>query len=210
MELFHPRKLDGHLRVYFVSTRCCYLDLCLDFCSPRSGGLVDYDDDEDDEDYRPPLRKQPETSDEDEGTMESLRLKRKLASKDNKPEVSKKQRIGKNSKTKDNVLTALCSTLSQAVLPSKKTPCTTQATSHTADGNQSSSEENHQENKPDTDRSCSDNSSTTDENHREKEPPASRTCSDHLHSTSDDRQLGGEESPLIPPKSSPEMAVNGS
>ncbi|XP_059449711.1 uncharacterized protein LOC132180775 isoform X2 [Corylus avellana] len=180
--------------------------------SPRSGGLVDYDDDEDDEDYRPPLRKQPETSDEDEGTMESLRLKRKLAPKDNKPDVSKKQRIGKNSKSKDSVFTALCSTLSHAVLPSKKTPSTTHATPHTADGNQSSSEENHQENKPksDTDRSCSDNSSTTDENHREKEPPASRICSDHLHSTSDDRQLGGEESPLIPPKSSPEMAVNGS
>jgi protein phosphatase-4 regulatory subunit 3 len=145
--------------------------------------------------------------------MESLRLKRKLVSKDNKPEVSKKQRIGKNSKSKESVFTALCSTLSQAVLPSKKTASTTQATPHTADadGNQSSSEENHQENKPDTDRSCSDNnSSTTDENHREKDLPASRICSDHLHSTSDDRQLGGEDSPLIPPKSSPEMAVNGS
>lgn len=157
------------------------------------------------------MRKQPETTDEDEGTMESLRLKRKLASKDNKPEVSKKQRIGKNSKSKDStVFTALCTTLSQAVLPSKKTASTTHTTPHTADGNQSSSEENHQENKPDTDRSCSDNSSTSDENHREEEPPASRICSDLLHSTSDDRQLGGEDSPLIPPKSSPEMAVNGS
>lgn len=177
--------------------------------SPRSGGLVDYEDDEDDEDYRPPLRKQPETPDEDEGTMESLRMKRKLASKDNKPEMTKKQRFGKNSKSKDSVFAALCSTLSQAVLPSKKTASPMQTTPRTADGNQSSGEENHQE-KPVTDRNCSDNSSTSDENHREKEPAASRICSDRLHNNSDNRQLGGEDSPLMPSNSSPEMAVNGS
>ncbi|KAG6664198.1 serine/threonine-protein phosphatase 4 regulatory subunit 3 isoform X1 [Carya illinoinensis] len=175
--------------------------------SPRAGGLVDYDDDDDDEDYRPPPRKQPETSDEDEGTMESLRLKRKPASADNKPEVSKMQRIGKNSKSKDGVFAALCSTLSQAVLP-KKTACTMDTT-HTADGNQISVEENH-ENKPDSDRNKSDSSTTSDENHGEEEPAASKICSDRLHSNSDNGQLGGEDSPLIPPKSSPEMAVNGS
>lgn len=181
-----------------------------DFCSPSSGGLVDYEDDEDDEDYRPPPRKQPETSDEDEGTIESLRLKRKSVSTDNKPEVSKKQRIGKNSKSKDSVFAALCSTLSQAVLPSKKTASTVQATACTVDKNQSSGEENHVENKPDTDSCGPDNSTTSDDNHEEKEPAASRICSDRLHSASDNRQLGGEDSPLIPPKSSPEMAVNGS
>ncbi|KAB1213860.1 Serine/threonine-protein phosphatase 4 regulatory subunit 3 [Morella rubra] len=178
--------------------------------SPSSGGLVDYEDDEDDEDYRPPPRKQPETSDEDEGTIESLRLKRKSVSTDNKPEVSKKQRIGKNSKSKDSVFAALCSTLSQAVLPSKKTASTVQATACTVDKNQSSGEENHVENKPDTDSCGPDNSTTSDDNHEEKEPAASRICSDRLHSASDNRQLGGEDSPLIPPKSSPEMAVNGS
>ncbi|XP_042991229.1 serine/threonine-protein phosphatase 4 regulatory subunit 3-like isoform X3 [Carya illinoinensis] len=179
--------------------------------SPRSGGLVDYDDDEDDEDYRPPPRKQPETSDEDEGTMESLRLKRKLASTDNTPEVWKKQRIGKNSKSKDNVFAALCSTLSQAVLPSKKTASTMHLMAHTADGTtQSSGEENHEENKLDTDRSNSNYSTTSDENHGGKEAAASKICSDRLHSAADNRQLGGEDSPLIPPKSSPEMAVSGS
>ncbi|XP_035548314.1 serine/threonine-protein phosphatase 4 regulatory subunit 3-like isoform X2 [Juglans regia] len=180
--------------------------------SPRSGGLVDYDDDEDDEDYRPPPRKQPETPDEDEGTMESLRLKRKLASTDNTPEVLKKQRIGKNSKSKDSVFAALCSTLSQAVLPSKKTASTMHLMAHTADGTtQSSGEENHEEKKPDTDRSNSDNSTTSDdENHGEKEAAASKICSDRLHIASDNRQLGGEDSPLIPPISSPEMAVSGS
>ncbi|TYI68638.1 hypothetical protein E1A91_D08G102500v1 [Gossypium mustelinum] len=43
---------------------------------------------------------------------------------------------------------------------------------------------------------------------REKEPP--RNCSDCLHSPSDNRQLSGGDCPLVPPKSSPEMTVNGS
>nr|XP_048321450.1 serine/threonine-protein phosphatase 4 regulatory subunit 3-like isoform X2 [Ziziphus jujuba var. spinosa] len=176
--------------------------------SPRSGGLVDYDDDEDDEDYKPPPRKQPDT-DEDEGTMESLRLKRKLSSKDKEPELSKKQRLGKNSKSKDSVFAALCSTLSQAVLPSKKTASSVLTTPHTVDGDKSSGEENHQENEVAVSRSCSEKSSR-DENHRENEPAASRSCSECLHGASDNRQLGGEDCPLIPPKSSPEMAVNGS
>ncbi|PSR85086.1 Serine/threonine-protein phosphatase 4 regulatory subunit like [Actinidia chinensis var. chinensis] len=110
--------------------------------SPRAGGLVDYDDDEDDEDYKPPTRKQPEIPDGDEGTVESFRLKRKLALKED-PELIKKQRIGKNSKSKDNVFAALCSTLSQAVLPSQK------AENHP-------DEENHTRKEPTSPRSCSD------------------------------------------------------
>lgn len=180
----------------------------MSICSPRSGGLVDYDDDEDDEDYKPPPKKQPDT-DEDEGTMESLRLKRKLASKDKEPELSKKQRLGKSSKSKDSVFAALCSTLSQAVLPIKKTASTVLSTSHTADGDKSLEEENSQENEVAASRSCSENSSQ-DKNPRENEPAASRSCSECLHGASDNRQLGGEDCPLIPPKSSPEMAVNGS
>ncbi|KAB2013876.1 hypothetical protein ES319_D09G186900v1 [Gossypium barbadense] len=43
---------------------------------------------------------------------------------------------------------------------------------------------------------------------RENEPP--RNCSDCLHSPSDNRQLSGADCPLVPPKSSPEMTVNGS
>ncbi|KAK9288932.1 hypothetical protein L1049_017403 [Liquidambar formosana] len=89
--------------------------------SPRSGGLVDYDDDEDDEDYRPPPKKQSEKSDGDEVVVESLKMKRKLGSKEKEPDSTKKQRLGKNFKSKDSVFAALCSTLSQAVLPSKKT-----------------------------------------------------------------------------------------
>ncbi|KAK8671206.1 hypothetical protein V6N13_037808 [Hibiscus sabdariffa] len=89
--------------------------------SPRSGGLVDYDEDEDDEDYKPPPRKQAETSEEDEGTMGSLGLKRKLASNKKEPRLAKKQRLGKSCKPRESVFAALCSTLSQAVLPGKKT-----------------------------------------------------------------------------------------
>ncbi|KAJ9699765.1 hypothetical protein PVL29_005571 [Vitis rotundifolia] len=178
--------------------------------SPRSGGLVDYADDEDEEEYRPPPRKQPENPDGDEGALESLKLKRKLASKEKEPEPAKKPRLAKNPKSKDSVFAALCSTLSQAVLPNKKIASPIHITPRSADGNQSTDEEKHQEDEPASFRSCSDNSSSSDEeNHREKEPAASRNCSDCLHSSSDNRQLGGEDCPLIPPKSSPEMAVNG-
>ncbi|KAK0608428.1 hypothetical protein LWI29_030464 [Acer saccharum] len=176
--------------------------------SPRSG-LVDYDDDEDDEDYRPPPRKHAETSEEDEG-LEPLRLKRKLSSSNEKePEpVVKKQRLGKNSKSRDSVFAALCSTLSQ--LPAKKTASSMQIIPRTADGNKGSGEENQPEESVNT-RNSDNSSSSDEENHnREKELVASRNCSDCLHSSSDNGQLSGEDCPIMAPKSSPEMAVNGS
>ncbi|XP_017611197.1 uncharacterized protein LOC108456944 isoform X2 [Gossypium arboreum] len=166
--------------------------------SPRSGGLVDYEDDEDDEDYKPPPpRKQTETSEEDEGMLESIRSKRKLNPKEKEHELSKKQRLGKSSKSRDSVFAALCSTLSQAVLPSKKTANTIHLSTRSAEGNEGSGEENHLEKES----SSPDDNSSEEDNHRDKGSP--RNCSDN-------RQLTGEDSPLIPPKSSPEMAVNGS
>lgn len=180
--------------------------------SPRSVGLVDYDDDEDDEDYKPPPRKQPDT-DEDEGTIvDSFRLKRKLGPKDKEPEQVKRQRFGKNVKSKENkVFAALCTTLSQAVLPSSKTASTANATSRTDDEHNSSGEENHQENDCAVSRGCTDNNISSDEDHIENELAASRSCSELLHTTtSENRQLSGEDCALISPKSSPEMAVNGS
>ena len=181
------------------------------FCSPRSVGLVDYDDDEDDEDYKPPPRKQP-APDEDEETMESLRLKRRIGSKDKECEQVKKQRLGKTTKPKDSVFAALCSTLSHAVLPGKKPSSTVHTTSPTADGDKSPSGDSNQENEHAISRDCSDNSESNsdEEKHREKEPEASRSCSEQLHSTSDNGQIAGEDCSLVPPKSSPEMAVNGS
>ncbi|XP_038723073.1 serine/threonine-protein phosphatase 4 regulatory subunit 3-like isoform X2 [Tripterygium wilfordii] len=178
--------------------------------SPRSGGLVDYDDDEDDENYRPPPKKQPENSEVEE-RFEALRLKRKTASsKDKEPELLKKQRLVKTSKSRESVFAALCSTLSQAVLPSKKTASTIQMAPQIADGNKGSGESNHQEKEPVSSRNYSDNSSSSDETNHIGKEPASRSCSDCVHNTSDNWQLGGEDSPLIQQKSSPEVAVNGS
>ncbi|TYJ45504.1 hypothetical protein E1A91_A02G061300v1 [Gossypium mustelinum] len=176
--------------------------------SPRSGGLVDYEDDEDDEDYRPPPKKHTETSEDDEGTLETLRLKRKLISREHENEVAyKKQRLGKSSKARDSVFAALCSTLSQAVLPSKKTANAMPLSSQSAEGTKALGEGNHTEKESSSSRS-SGKSSSEEDSHREKEPP--RNCSDCLHSPSDNRQLSGDDCPLVPPKSSPEMTVNGS
>lgn len=139
--------------------------------------------------------------------MESLTLKRKLTCKEKEPELAKKQRLGKSSKSRESVFAALCSTLSQAVLPSKKNANAMQLSAPSAEGNRDLGEKNHLEKESGSPRS-SDNNSSDEDNHREKEPP--RNCSDCMHSPSDNRQLSGEDCPLIPPKSSPEMAVNGS
>ncbi|KAK4354973.1 hypothetical protein RND71_027167 [Anisodus tanguticus] len=165
----------------------------------RSGGLVDYDDDEDDEDYKPPPRKQSDDSDED-GSVESFSLKRKLSPKE-EPEPKRLQRIAKGSKSRDTVFTALCSTLSQAVLPSKKTGSTAQD-GLCSDGDKKSVESNHEE------KEITDNGSGDLDNHDNQEPSCPKSCSESMHSP-DNRQRG-DDYPLIPPKSSPEMAVNGS
>ncbi|CAA7017092.1 unnamed protein product [Microthlaspi erraticum] len=160
--------------------------------SPRSGGLVDYEDDEDDEDYKPPPRKQPEASEEEEGEL--LMLKRKSPCEEREQEPSKKPRLGKNSK-RENVFAVLCSTLSHAVLTGKKSQGTTGSAVRSIVAKESedsrSGEENH-------------SSSSDDENHKDDGVSSSE------HGTSDNGKLNGEESLVVAPKSSPEMAVNGS
>ncbi|KAF9674254.1 hypothetical protein SADUNF_Sadunf10G0108300 [Salix dunnii] len=157
---------------------------------------------------RPPPKKQQETP-EEEGNIESLGMKRKLLSKDKEPELVKKRRLGKQSKAREGVFAALCSTLSHAVLPSKKAATAVHATPE--DGNEGSIKESHQENDPDILRTCSDNKSASgEENHKEKDPACPKSCSDCLHNTSENGQMVGDDGPLIsPPKSSPEMTVNG-
>ncbi|KAJ4898407.1 serine/threonine-protein phosphatase 4 regulatory subunit 3-like protein [Raphanus sativus] len=155
--------------------------------SPRSGGLVDYEDDEDDEDYKPPPRKQPEASEEDEGEL--LCLKRKSPLVEREQEASKKPRLGKNSK----VFAVLCSTLSHAVLAGKKSQGTAGSPARWIVAKEPedsrSSEENHSD----------------DENHKDD-----GVSSSGHGASSDYRKLNGEESMVVTPKSSPEMAVNGS
>ncbi|KAI4364482.1 hypothetical protein MLD38_020569 [Melastoma candidum] len=180
--------------------------------SPRTGGLVDYDDDEDEEDYKPPPWRQVGTPDDEEATLDSMRLKRKLASKDKDPDLSKRQRLNKNPKSKDSVFAALCSTLSQAVLPGKKAASIINRSPNAGggDGNKSSSEQNHKAGDDTVSRGGSDDSASDEEN-SEKSPGSTGGCLESAQSTSDDRQLGSEDSAsLVPPNSSPEMAVNGS
>ncbi|CAL9219893.1 unnamed protein product [Arabidopsis halleri] len=159
--------------------------------SPRSGGLVDYEDDEDDEDYKPPPRKQPEASEDEEGEL--LRLKRKSPCVEREQEPSKKPRLGKSSKR--DVFAVLCSTLSHAVLTGKKSPGTAGSAARSivakgAEDSRSSEETN--------------SSSSDDENHKDDGVSSSE------QETSDNGKLNGEESLVVAPKSSPEMAVNGS
>lgn len=153
--------------------------------------MVDYDDDEDDEEYKPPPRKQPEAS-EEEGEL--LRLKRKSPFAEREQEPSKKPRLGKSSK-RENVFAVLCSTLSHAVLTGKKSPGTTgsavRSTAAKEHEDSRSSEENN-------------SSSSDDENHKDDGVSSSE------HGTSVNGKLNGEESLVVAPKSSPEMAVNGS
>ncbi|CAN0855492.1 Serine/threonine-protein phosphatase 4 regulatory subunit 3 [Linum grandiflorum] len=198
---------------------------------PSSGGLVDYDDDEDDADYKPPPRKQPETVEEDEGMMETLRLKRKLPPKEREADVSKKQRLSKNSKARDGVFAVLCSTLSQAVLPGKKSATSgPRKAAPTDEHKDNNAEENHkgiephpvskESSQPVDDSNSNSNLAEEKEKEKEKEKETEedeakeitvspKSCSsDCTSSPVESKQLnGGEDSPLIP---SPEMAVNGS
>lgn len=166
----------------------------------RSGGLVDYEDDEDDEDYKPP-RKQSDISEEDQGIVQSFTLKRKLDTKE-EPERTKKQRIGKNTKSKEGMFAALCSTLSQAVLPNKKPAINV--------GSNDSNTYINEENLPAKGSiSCFSNFNGLDDEKEDKESIGLKSCSDSLHNVSENGQASGEDILLISPNSS-EMAVNGS
>ncbi|XP_073047009.1 uncharacterized protein [Primulina eburnea] len=172
--------------------------------SPRSGGLVDYDDDEDDEDYRPPARKMIDASNENEGGTE-FPLKRKLVSKE-ESEAKRLQRSPKSLKPREGVFAALCSTLSQAALPSKKKATIAFNTSQ-LDANKNSTEPNHEERG--YIKSSGNCQNVEVEDHTDTEEAPSRSFSDSLHDSSDNRQRGDDLS-LLQSKSSPEMAVNGS
>lgn len=122
----------------------------------------------------------------------------------------KKQRLVRKHKPKDGVLASLCTTLSQAVLPGKKTTNATQTSLCTSYEDKSSGEENHETNPAISSSSSDSSSSNSDEENRREKESRSYSNSSVLHITSENRQLGGDDYPLIPPKSSPEMTVNGS
>uniref|UniRef100_A0A7N0TJV5 Serine/threonine-protein phosphatase 4 regulatory subunit 3-like central domain-containing protein n=1 Tax=Kalanchoe fedtschenkoi TaxID=63787 RepID=A0A7N0TJV5_KALFE len=203
-----------------ASTRPCLLNATpatSPLLSTKPGRLVDYDD-EDDEDYRPPPRKQPETSEADDNIVESIRLKRKLLSVEKGPVLAKKQRMGKNTRSKDSVFAALCSTLSHAVLPSKKTPNTVQIVLNIEKkGGNQKHEIKHQEGESANGKTApDDNRRLSMENHTEKELCVSKNASSGLSDipengqASEDQRVGGDECGLLSPRTSPDMVINGS
>ncbi|KAL4579271.1 hypothetical protein LXL04_015409 [Taraxacum kok-saghyz] len=105
--------------------------------SPRPGGLVDYeDDDDDDEDYKPPPKTKSEKPEEDE----EFRLKRKISASKQEANSVKKRLLNKTVKSKESVFATLCSTLSQAVLPSKNN--TTNAPNNSQEPNEKGGDNN--------------------------------------------------------------------
>lgn len=160
--------------------------------SPRSRGFVNYDDDEDDVDYKPPPKKLSDISDTDEGVAE-FQLKRKLVSEE-EPKPKRLKRSPKGAKPREGVFASLCSTLSRTVLPDKKTAGTVLDTPH-SDTNKNSSEPNCEEkwsiSTPDESRRA------VVENHTNKVEDSSTSFSNSLPDSPDNRQH-------------PEMAVNGS
>ncbi|KAL9240254.1 hypothetical protein vseg_014496 [Gypsophila vaccaria] len=168
--------------------------------SSKAVGLVDYDDDED-ENYKPPPRRQTDPSDEDDGALEILSMKQKLAPTEESG-LLKKRRLNKDCKTKKSVFSALCSTLSQAVLPKEKATCVIARTLETND-----------QNKEAEDCTTSDhrNCNLGDKNSG-KEEVISQNCSDSNSKPLDNGQLDGENhnDQHTATNSTPEMVVNGS
>lgn len=170
---------------------------------------MDYDDDEDDEDYKPPPRRQTDASDGDEGTLEALSVKRKIANKEEAGLV-KKQRLDKISKSKESVFAALCSTLSQTVLPNKKAASVAHNASHSSNTKRTVDKNNHQEKDAEVVRNHSDSSSSSGDDNGSGENIATQIYSDAPSKSRENGQLEGEEHPHLPTNSSSEMVVNGS
>ncbi|XP_022868726.1 serine/threonine-protein phosphatase 4 regulatory subunit 3-like [Olea europaea var. sylvestris] len=168
-------------------------------------GLVDYEDDEDDEDYKPPPKKLSDISEEDEGLAE-FRLKRKLVTEE-EPEPKRLMQSPKGTKPREGVLAALCSTLTQAVIPSKKSKTGAGIDGPQLDANSNNIERNC--NVKGSIRLADDNRNTDVETHAKDEAASPRSFSDSLHDYPDNRQRV-DDCALLSPKSSPEMAVNGS
>ncbi|XP_017229376.1 uncharacterized protein LOC108204449 isoform X2 [Daucus carota subsp. sativus] len=158
--------------------------------SSRSCRPVNHADNGDVEKYKPPPRKRSEES--EENAAEPVRLKRKFSSME-EPRHFKRQRLCINPKSKDSVFAALCSTLSQVVLPSKKIASSVHTVPRSA-SIKIFSELNNEEGSI----CCSPKSSDV-ENHADKEPlPSPKSCPDSLlclpakkESSEDDFPLGG-------------------
>jgi len=142
---------------------------------------VDYDDDEDDEGYKPPPKRQTDASQEEEDALESLCVKGKLDSKD--LGVAKKQRLDRSSKSKDSMFAALCSTLSQTVLPNKKATSIIKNASHTSIMKMGVDKDNHQTEKVEVVRSQYDENRSDEQNGSAKKVTSQSRSDDTLSKT---------------------------
>ncbi|OVA02543.1 protein of unknown function DUF625 [Macleaya cordata] len=141
------------------------------YASLRSGALVDYDDD-DDQEHVPPSRSKLETSIRDERTTDPPTSKRKSTS-DEGLELTKKQKLDKDSSdSNDDVAVAPHSTCIRAASPGKAVVPHT--ISQTPDGK------------------CS------DEETQSEVPAVPTSCSNCLPSTSDTRQSSEEGFAVMP------------
>ncbi|CAI9118989.1 OLC1v1020636C1 [Oldenlandia corymbosa var. corymbosa] len=212
-----PRTNKGHSRSTLPngSASASASASASDYPSIRSGGLVDYDDDDDDDEFNPPPREHLDKSaEDDEEIAESFRLKRKLASKE-EPEPKKLRRLPKPSKPNEGVFAALCSTLSQAILPGKKTSSITADVPRKNSNTVNQTEANQKEVGPvsSSNREGSSSSIDVEGNNARKEVSPGQKIKDkesNLHDLPENiQEHESDENPLIH-KASPEMAVNGS
>ncbi|XP_058076117.1 uncharacterized protein LOC131224775 isoform X2 [Magnolia sinica] len=152
---------------------------------PGSCGLVDYDDDDDEEVYNPPLGSKQETSTGNDKAVDSHKSKRKLGSSTDNTneelEPVKKHRLEKNSNGGN--VAAACSTCNHAEPPSTR-PVTPKS--------------------PITD----DGKSSSDEPDSEKEDTVS-SSSNCLPDAVDTRQSTGEDCPAMPISNSTSEMANG-
>ncbi|KAG9139389.1 hypothetical protein Leryth_017308 [Lithospermum erythrorhizon] len=173
--------------------------------SARPGGLVDYDDD--DEDYKPPPRKQSEVADEDEGIVESLRLKRKLSEKE-EPNPKRLQRMPKSSKPNCSlVFSPLCSAQSNAAASACIKNRSTSQSTLSAEAKEYAESNHEQKAISSIDQTRRTEIDSPDQESTPKTSP--KSSSDDLPEAIDSRQQD-DDHPLITPKPSTEMTVNGS
>ncbi|KAL3626588.1 hypothetical protein CASFOL_030137 [Castilleja foliolosa] len=151
----------------------------LDSPLPRSGGLVDYDDDADDADWNPPPKKTKDVSDE-KGLTE-FRLKRRCPSKEESEPKRTKLSSEALSPRGGGVFASLSSTLSKAVLPNQET------------ANQNPVE-------PSDEEMVTVNAEMVDPTDKKE---VSTSCTDGSDDSSTDNRKHGDECNLVPPKSSP-------
>ncbi|KAJ6806167.1 serine/threonine-protein phosphatase 4 regulatory subunit 3B isoform X2 [Iris pallida] len=149
---------------------------------PVSRGLVDYEDDEDNEDCNPLSKKSEPSSGGDSASISSKKTERDSSDNDAEPEMIKKQRLDQHSTDGKLAVVAACSTCSKSDVPGKGT----------------------------ADPPSADTNGDPKDSNLEKETEDQQSCSDCVSNTMDTRKLDGDDSSTPISSSSQEIPVNGS